>query len=113
MVLPDKMTTDIQLYLMRKQIISTSKAVIIAALLISPIVHSCTSATASAEQQKCCKICRKGKACGDTCINKSHTCHVIVGMQCNQLLTECIAFIPLYFYLAKKPCDLKLYLTLN
>ena len=23
----------------------------------------------------CCKICRKGKACGDSCINKNYTCH--------------------------------------
>lgn len=32
---------------------------------------------------KCCKICRKGKACGDTCIAKDKTCHKGKGCACN------------------------------
>lgn len=32
---------------------------------------------------KCCKICRKGKACGDSCISKSKTCHKGPGCACN------------------------------
>ena len=31
----------------------------------------------------CCKICRTGKACGDTCISRSHTCHKGPGCACN------------------------------
>ena len=31
----------------------------------------------------CCKICKKGKACGDTCINKSYTCTKPKGCACN------------------------------
>ena len=31
----------------------------------------------------CCKICKKGKACGDTCINKSYTCTKPRGCACN------------------------------
>ena len=31
----------------------------------------------------CCKICKKGKACGDTCISKSKTCHKPKGCACN------------------------------
>lgn len=31
----------------------------------------------------CCKICTKGKACGDTCISKSYTCHKGPGCACN------------------------------
>ncbi len=31
----------------------------------------------------CCKICTKGKACGDTCISKSYTCHQPPGCACN------------------------------
>ena len=31
----------------------------------------------------CCKICRKGKACGDTCINRGYTCHVGPGCACD------------------------------
>lgn len=37
----------------------------------------------SAPSQACCKICRKGKACGDTCISRSYTCHVGPGCACN------------------------------
>jgi len=31
----------------------------------------------------CCKICRTGKACGDTCIARWKTCHVGRGCACN------------------------------
>ena len=34
-------------------------------------------------QQYCCKICSKGKACGDTCIARDRTCHVGPGCACN------------------------------
>lgn len=33
--------------------------------------------------QRCCKVCTKGKACGDTCIPKDRTCHVGPGCACN------------------------------
>lgn len=31
----------------------------------------------------CCKICSKGKACGDTCIARWKECHVGPGCACN------------------------------
>jgi hypothetical protein len=31
----------------------------------------------------CCKVCSKGKACGDTCIEATKTCHVGAGCACN------------------------------
>lgn len=31
----------------------------------------------------CCKICSKGKACGDTCISRSYTCHKGPGCACD------------------------------
>lgn len=31
----------------------------------------------------CCKVCRKGKACGDSCINRSYTCRKGSGCACN------------------------------
>jgi len=31
----------------------------------------------------CCKICTVGKACGDTCISASYTCHVGAGCACD------------------------------
>lgn len=33
--------------------------------------------------QQCCKICTKGKACGDTCIPRDRTCHVGRGCACD------------------------------
>ena len=33
--------------------------------------------------QACCKICRKGKACGNSCISRSYTCHKGPGCACN------------------------------
>ncbi len=31
----------------------------------------------------CCKVCRKGKACGNSCINRSYTCRKGPGCACN------------------------------
>lgn len=31
----------------------------------------------------CCKICSKGKACGDSCISRDYTCHKGVGCACD------------------------------
>lgn len=31
----------------------------------------------------CCKVCRKGKACGNSCISRSYTCHKGKGCACN------------------------------
>lgn len=31
----------------------------------------------------CCKICRKGKACGDSCISRSYQCHKGPGCACD------------------------------
>lgn len=31
----------------------------------------------------CCKICSKGKACGNSCISRSYTCHKPPGCACN------------------------------
>lgn len=31
----------------------------------------------------CCKVCRKGKACGDSCISRTYTCRKGVGCACD------------------------------
>lgn len=31
----------------------------------------------------CCKICRKGRACGDSCISRDRACHAGPGCACN------------------------------
>lgn len=37
----------------------------------------------SAPSGVCCKTCRKGKACGDSCIPRDHDCHEPPGCACN------------------------------
>ncbi|HEY3404716.1 MAG TPA: hypothetical protein VGK59_15105 [Ohtaekwangia sp.] len=32
---------------------------------------------------ECCKICKKGKACGDSCISRDYECHKPQGCACN------------------------------
>lgn len=34
--------------------------------------------------RQCCKYCSKGKACGDSCISRSYTCHKGPGCACNR-----------------------------
>lgn len=41
------------------------------------------SSTSVAAQTRCCKVCKKGKACGDTCIAKSKKCAKKKGCACN------------------------------
>jgi hypothetical protein len=36
----------------------------------------------SADARECCKVCKKGKPCGDTCIEKDDVCHVPPGCAC-------------------------------
>jgi len=35
------------------------------------------------QQKTCCKYCSKGKACGDSCISRSYTCHKGPGCACD------------------------------
>ena len=35
-----------------------------------------------ATARECCKVCSKGKPCGDTCIEKDDVCHVPQGCAC-------------------------------
>ena len=44
---------------------------------------SLSGCTVSGGQEGCCKVCRTGKACGDTCISRSYECHVGAGCACN------------------------------
>lgn len=42
-----------------------------------------TKAKSTAYSQSCCKICTTGKACGNSCISRSYTCHQPIGCACN------------------------------
>jgi len=39
--------------------------------------------TVPAQETRCCKYCSKGKACGDSCISRSYTCHKPPGCACD------------------------------
>lgn len=55
------------------------KFLIVAALLaVGPI-----SADPCVAAGTCCKICTKGKACGDTCIAANKKCHQPKGCACD------------------------------
>jgi hypothetical protein len=38
---------------------------------------------AAIAQQRCCKVCTTGKACGNTCIARDKQCHVGPGCACD------------------------------
>ncbi len=42
-------------------------------------INLCTPAS------KCCKICSKGKACGNSCISANYNCHQPKGCACNSV----------------------------
>jgi hypothetical protein len=50
-----------------------------ASLMIAADSPICNTAFAAS----CCKVCTKGKACGDTCLAKSSTCTKGKGCACN------------------------------
>jgi len=52
------------------------------AILLSasvPTLYAC----GDSGTESCCKICREGKACGDSCISRDKTCNVGPGCACN------------------------------
>lgn len=66
------------------------KPLLIAAALVlgfvGPVsINTCDSGAAMAQtfRMGCCKICGKGKACGDSCIARNKTCHKPAGCACN------------------------------
>ena len=56
---------------------SPSPGAKIAARHVAPQADSCIPA------DQCCKVCSKGKACGNSCIRQSYTCHKGRGCACN------------------------------
>ena len=65
----------------------TVRALLIAAaatLALGPASLSpCLAGTAAAQGFACCKVCRAGKACGDSCIARDKTCHKGKGCACD------------------------------
>lgn len=51
-----------------------------ATLLLGPAaINPCSVASANS----CCKVCRAGKACGDSCIARDKPCRKGAGCACN------------------------------
>lgn len=53
-----------------------------AALLVGPATADSCYGAASA-QGYCCKVCKKGKACGDSCIAADNNCSKPPGCACD------------------------------
>ena len=47
------------------------------------LVKSPPTSSEQTQTRTCCKICKKGKACGNSCISRSKTCHKAPGCACN------------------------------
>ncbi|MFN3387816.1 MAG: hypothetical protein ACK40O_02725 [Allosphingosinicella sp.] len=55
-----------------------------ATLALGPAsLNPCAAGAAGATAAACCKICSKGKACGNSCIARDKTCHKGKGCACN------------------------------
>lgn len=48
----------------------------------APLMTACSDGP-TGPSGTCCKVCRSGKACGDTCIAKDKTCNTSGGCACN------------------------------
>lgn len=47
------------------------------------IAGTATPACGTAFAVACCKVCKAGKACGDSCIAREKTCHKSKGCACD------------------------------
>jgi hypothetical protein len=47
------------------------------------LLLSAEPSTGHAFSEKCCKICKTGKACGNSCINRNYQCHQPPGCACD------------------------------
>lgn len=56
---------------------------LVAALTSSVPFTACSEGPTEPGGTSCCKICKTGKACGDTCIARSQTCRTSGGCACN------------------------------
>jgi hypothetical protein len=56
-----------------------------AAIAFGPATLNPCSSTAYAAEvgYRCCKVCKKGKACGDSCISRDKECHKGPGCACD------------------------------
>ena len=48
-----------------------------------PLTTACGGGDSPTGSSGCCKVCKEGKACGDSCISKTSTCNKGRGCACN------------------------------
>lgn len=51
--------------------------------IYAPLLKAAPPARTQTRTRACCKICRRGKACGNSCIARNKTCHQPPGCACN------------------------------
>lgn len=61
----------------------SARVLCVALLLLPSMMFGTTECVTAKPASGCCKICTKGKACGNTCIARWKTCHVGPGCACN------------------------------
>jgi hypothetical protein len=59
------------------------RGVLIALLAFTSIAATPLTSSKCGAQTRCCKICTKGKACGNSCIARDRTCHKGKGCACD------------------------------
>lgn len=63
-------------------------ALLLSLVLLCLMLTGCTSngstSPSANNQTTCCKVCSKGKACGNSCISRSDTCHKAPGCACDE-----------------------------
>jgi hypothetical protein len=54
------------------------------AISASVPLAACGGGNSASAGGACCKVCSEGKACGDTCIEKTKTCNTGGGCACDK-----------------------------
>lgn len=58
------------------------RAIVAAALLMVTAIGAEVPGCNAAYAQSCCKVCKAGKACGNSCISRDKACHQPPGCAC-------------------------------
>ena len=50
----------------------------------APVAQRLEGGASCTPREDCCKVCSKGKACGNTCIRADYNCHKGAGCACDE-----------------------------
>jgi hypothetical protein len=48
----------------------------------TPLITACGEGDSTGPSKTCCRVCKEGKPCGDTCIARTSTCRTSGGCAC-------------------------------